>query len=35
VILLRPLVVGDNDWPPLVKESTDRVDELARKGKLQ
>jgi MSHA biogenesis protein MshL len=35
VILLRPLVVGDNDWTPLVKESTDRVDELARKGKLQ
>jgi len=35
VILLRPLVVGDNDWPTLVKDSTDRVDELARKGKLQ
>lgn len=35
VILLRPLVVGDNDWTTLVKESTDRVDELARKGKLQ
>jgi MSHA biogenesis protein MshL len=35
VILLRPLVVGDDDWTPLVKESTDRVDELARKGKLQ
>ena len=35
VILLRPLVVGDNDWPELVKESNDRVDELARKGKLQ
>jgi hypothetical protein len=28
-------VVGDNDWPELVKESNDRVDELARKGKLQ
>lgn len=35
VILLRPLVVSDNDWPQLVKESTDRVDDLARKGKLQ
>jgi MSHA biogenesis protein MshL len=35
VILLRPLVVGDNDWPQLVKEATDRVDDLARKGKLQ
>ena len=35
VILLRPLVVGDNDWPQLVKESTDRVDDLTRKGKLQ
>jgi MSHA biogenesis protein MshL len=35
VILLRPLVVDDNDWPQLVKDSTDRVDELARKGKLQ
>jgi len=35
VILLRPLVVGDNDWTTLVKESNDRVDELARKGKLQ
>jgi MSHA biogenesis protein MshL len=35
VILLRPLVVGDSDWTTLVKESNDRVDELARKGKLQ
>jgi MSHA biogenesis protein MshL len=35
VILLRPLVVADSEWPELVKESTDRVDELARKGKLQ
>ena len=35
VILLRPLVVADGDWPQLVKESNDRVDELARKGKLQ
>jgi MSHA biogenesis protein MshL len=35
VILLRPLVVNDGDWPQLVRESNDRVDELARKGKLQ
>jgi MSHA biogenesis protein MshL len=35
VILLRPMVVADGEWPELVKESTDRVDELARKGKLQ
>ena len=30
VILLRPLVVDDDDWPQLVKEPNDRVDELAR-----
>jgi MSHA biogenesis protein MshL len=35
VILLRPVVVADNDWPQLVKDSNDRVDDLARKGKLQ
>jgi MSHA biogenesis protein MshL len=35
VILLRPLVVNDGDWPQLVKDSNDRVDDLARKGKLQ
>jgi MSHA biogenesis protein MshL len=35
VILLRPLVVTDNDWSQLVRESNERVDELARKGKLQ
>lgn len=36
VILLRPLVVADDaQWPQLVKESNDRVEELARKGKLQ
>jgi MSHA biogenesis protein MshL len=34
VILLRPLVVADNDWSALVSESNGRVDELARKGKL-
>jgi type II secretory pathway component GspD/PulD (secretin) len=35
VILLRPLVVNDGDWPQLVKDSNDRIDDLARKGKLQ
>jgi MSHA biogenesis protein MshL len=35
VILLRPLVVSDNEWPQLVKESNERVEELARKGKLK
>jgi MSHA biogenesis protein MshL len=35
VILLRPLVVGDGDWPTLVAEPTNRIDSLARKGKLQ
>ena len=35
MILLRPLVVDDGDWPQLVKESNDRVDELARKGKCR
>ncbi len=35
VILLRPLVVADADWSQLVSESNERVDELARKGKLQ
>jgi MSHA biogenesis protein MshL len=35
VILLRPLVVSDGDWPTLVAEPTDRMDKLARKGKIQ
>lgn len=35
VILLRPLVVGDADWPQLVKEPTDRIEEMTREGKLQ
>jgi MSHA biogenesis protein MshL len=34
VILLRPLVVEDGDWPALVKEPTERVDELSSQGKL-
>ncbi|MGH8189642.1 MAG: pilus (MSHA type) biogenesis protein MshL [Steroidobacteraceae bacterium] len=35
VILLRPLVVADQDWPQLVKEPMDRIDEMTRRGKLQ
>jgi MSHA biogenesis protein MshL len=35
VILLRPLVVSDDDWPTLVKEPSDRIEELAKRGKLQ
>jgi MSHA biogenesis protein MshL len=35
VILLRPLVVNDADWPQLVREPNDRLDSLAREGKLQ
>lgn len=34
VILLRPIVVSDGDWPKLVSEPQDRIDSLARKGKL-
>jgi MSHA biogenesis protein MshL len=35
VILLRPLVVNDADWPKLVQEPTDRLDDLTKQGKLQ
>lgn len=35
VILLRPIVVTDADWPTLVKEPTQRVEELERQGHLQ
>ncbi len=35
VILLRPLVVTDSDWPALVKEPTDRAEELRRQGDLK
>jgi MSHA biogenesis protein MshL len=34
VILLRPLVVNDDDWSPLVQEPTDRIESLSNKGKL-
>ena len=35
VILLRPLVVTDADWPTLVKESNRRIDKLTKSGKLK
>jgi len=35
VILLRPLVVNDQDWPKLVDESNQRIDELSKRGKLK
>jgi MSHA biogenesis protein MshL len=35
VILLRPLVVGDDGWDPLVEEPTKRAEELAKQGDLQ
>jgi MSHA biogenesis protein MshL len=34
VILLRPLVVADDDWEPLVKEPTDRIEALKKQGDL-
>jgi MSHA biogenesis protein MshL len=34
VILLRPMVVSDEDWPALVQEPTDRIDQLKKDGKL-
>jgi MSHA biogenesis protein MshL len=35
VILLRPLVVSDTDWPGLVQEPQTRLDDMARQGGLQ
>lgn len=35
VILLRPLIVSDNDWPALVEEPNGRIENLTRQGKLQ
>ena len=35
VILLRPLVVNEADWPKLVQEPNDRIDALTEQGKLQ
>jgi MSHA biogenesis protein MshL len=35
VILLRPVVVGDSDWPTLVREPTDRLNTLRQQGDLK
>ncbi len=35
VILLRPLIVSDSDWPGLVKEPNNRIDTLTREGNLE
>jgi MSHA biogenesis protein MshL len=35
VILLRPMVVTDNDWPTLVREPTERLEKLTKKNKLK
>jgi MSHA biogenesis protein MshL len=35
VILLRPLVVSDEDWPQLVQEPNDRIEALTKKGDLE
>jgi MSHA biogenesis protein MshL len=35
VILLRPLVVSDSDWPGLVQEPQKRLDDMAHQGGLQ
>jgi MSHA biogenesis protein MshL len=35
VILLRPLVVNEADWPKLVQEPTDRIQALTEQGKLK
>jgi MSHA biogenesis protein MshL len=35
VILLRPLVIDDAEWPALVSEPTERIDSLRRRGDLK
>ncbi|HEX2586563.1 MAG TPA: pilus (MSHA type) biogenesis protein MshL [Steroidobacteraceae bacterium] len=35
VILLRPIVVNDSNWPTLVAEPTDRIEEMKKQGHLQ
>jgi MSHA biogenesis protein MshL len=35
VILLRPLVVNDQDWQKLVEDSEQRLDDLTKRGKLK
>jgi MSHA biogenesis protein MshL len=35
VILLRPLIVSDSDWPALVQEPNRRIEDLTQKGDLE
>lgn len=35
VILLRPIVVSDDQWPAMVQEPLQRLDEMTNQGKLQ
>lgn len=35
VILLRPLVVNDGDWPKLVQEPSERIEALSERGNLK
>jgi MSHA biogenesis protein MshL len=35
VILLRPIVVSDEQWPAMVQEPLQRLDEMTNQGKLQ
>ena len=35
VILLRPLIVEDSDWPALVKDPTERADRLSKSNHLE
>ncbi len=35
VILLRPLIVNDSDWPTLVSEPIARIEDLKKQGHLQ
>jgi MSHA biogenesis protein MshL len=35
VILLRPIVVSDEQWPAMVQEPLQRLDEMTNQGNLQ
>jgi MSHA biogenesis protein MshL len=35
VILLRPMVVNDNDWPTLVSGPSERIEKMTKKNKLK
>jgi len=35
VILMRPIVVGDDDWDQMVKEPLRRIDELTKRGEKE